>query len=847
MRNASLLYFMDFDGIWVLFSYFDTSIGPTSYKVKPSLEETLQKRINNLMDIDIDNSRFEHSFQAIKTFNHMFYIKSPISRGGNLLCMLTICVEEFSEGSQKIYEKLQKYVDIIKRYPKLYLILTTKNIKKEDLKERQQKLDALIDNLYNEIKDLPGIGYQIVPMMIPGFFEYKSDNNINSFKSWVPFDHELNLFKETIVNLVRSQFKSAYSSWKKIDESLLRKERNKIKYLLMGAFISLKLEKFEPAYQLAESALELSKKSPSLELQIDAIILIIECGAHLGMIMIFETAFRSFDASCGLSNFIVQNYNKFHTLLEEGQELLEECDISNPDIKVRNALLLEFLGKFRILNFKTGMQLSILEESITFLKESYKILKSYPFTLNLIKNRVNLSLAYEILKKYKKTSSLLDDAFKLTSDLPKNLKHHYIAWILQRQGWNYLHTGYIKETMDKFQHSVFEIQKISDERDREILLAKTQMRICYILSFQQADISKVLPYFEASQAILKKYNEEVELTRLYYVIGDVFKAKGKLTKALNYYEKCEELAKKINDQESLGISLARKAKIAAQTLHLDQALEYYHNALLYFKKINHFQFLGITQGEIGAVYQALNEKDNALHFYKLGLDSFRNEGNELESYWILYKLVSLFLHTDFEQAKMYATRLKELKKKTNSDIIAQASRLVEALVLTQNSNPRERLKSIFLLEQIVEEKIIQHHLSHAALMHLCDLLLSETLVTYEEQNVKDLSKYLDKLASISQEFHLSHELIEINILSSKLSLILNNFEESEKFIHQALELAQNLNIYELVTKIHKEIAILNEYEKEQESSDLQNQTLKERLVRLDFENEMKTFIQLFNI
>lgn len=847
MRNASFLYFMDFDGIWVLFSYFDTSIGPTSYKVKPSLDETLQKRINNLMDIDIDNSRFEHSFQVIKTFNHMFYIESPISRGGNLLCMLTICVEEFSEGSQKIYEKLQKYVDIIKRYPKLYLLLTAKNLRKEDLKERQQKLDALIDSLYNEVKDIPGIGYKIVPMMIPGFFRYKNENSINSFKSWVPFENELEFFKEPVLNLVRFQFKSAYSSWKRINESLLIKERNKIKYLLMGSFISLKLEKFETAYQLAESALELSKKTPSLELQIDAILLIIKCGAHLGMIMIFETAFRSFDASCGLSNFILQNYNKFLTLLEEGQKLLEECDISKPDIKVRKALLLEFLGKFRMLGFKTGMQSFKLEEAIALLKESYKILKSYPFNLQLIQNRVNLSLAYEILKKYKKTSDLLDDAFKLISDLPKNLQHYYIAWILQRKGWNYLHTGYIKETMDKFQHSVFEIHKISNERDREILLAKTQMRICYILSFQQADIGKVLPYYKASQAILKKYNEEVELTRLYYVIGDIFKAKGLLTDALNYYEKCEELAKKIKDQESLGISLARKAKIAAQTLHLDQALEYYHKALSYFKKINHFQFLGITQGEIGAVYQALNEKSNALRYYQLGLDSFRNEGNELESYWILYKLVSLLLTTDLDQAKRYASKLKKLGKKTNSDIITQASKLVEALILTQNSNLRERLKSIFLLEQIVEEKIIQHHLSHAALMHLCDLLLSEILVTYDDKSLKDLSKYLDKLASISQEFHLSHELIEIYILSSKLSSILNDFEETEQFIQQALELDQSLKIYELTTKINKEIAIINEYQKEIESSDLQNQTLKERLVRLNFENEMKMFIQLFNI
>jgi tetratricopeptide (TPR) repeat protein len=838
---------MELTGIWVLFSYFDTQIGPVTYMVKPLLKQSLQKRINKLMDIDIDNSKFEYSFQEIKTFNHMFYIESPDSRGRTLLCMLSICLEKETKKKEEIYQKLEKYVGIIKRIPKLYLLLTTKNLEKEELDAMQTNFTTLISNLYDEIKHIPEIGIKVVPMIIPGFFRYKEDTLINTYQNWISFENEIDLFKDLLDYIIRSQFDSAYSSWKEFDEGLIKNEENKIKFFLIGSFLSLKLEEFESAYQLAESALELSKKSEFYELYLDAILLLIECGSHLGIIMIFETALTIFDGSCGLSSFILRNYSKFFTLLEEGLELLEQCDTSRPDIKIRRAIFLMFLGKLKFLIFKTGKELSVVEEAINLLDESYKNLKSSPFTTILIQNRVILSLAYEILQNYQKSTKLLENAFDLTPQIPTNLKQYYIAWILQRQGWNYLHNGFIKETTEKFQHSLFEIQKINNVRDREILLAKTYMRMCYILSFQQVGFKKILTYYETSEKILKKYNEGIELSRLYYVMGDIFKSRGELTKALNYYKRCEELARSIDDKESIGISLTRKARISVQKLHLDQALELYQEALSYFEDINHLQFLGITYGEIGAIYQALGNKQVALKNYKLGLESFGNEGNILESYWILYKLVYLLLNTNFDQARKYANRLLKLRKKTNSDIIYQVSRLVKALILTYNPNPRQRMKSIFLLEQVVEEKIIQHHLSHAALMHLCDLLLKETLTTYDEQNIKDLKKYLNNLASISQEFHLSHELIEIKILSSKIALIQNDIKRASKLIEETKKISQNLNNPRINTKIRKATTRIEDYKKEMENIDFKNLSLKDRLIRVNFEEEMKNFIRLYNI
>jgi hypothetical protein len=189
----------------------------------------------------------------------------------------------------------------------------------------------------------------------------------------------------------------------------------------------------------------------------------------------------------------------------------------------------------------------------------------------------------------------------------------------------------------------------------------------------------------------------------------------------------------------------------------------------------------------------------------------------------------------------------ELQRKTNSGIIFQASRLVKALLLTHNSNPRQRMKAIFLLEQVVEEKVIQHHLSHAALMHLCDLLLKETLITYDEQNIDDLKKYLHNLASISQEFHLSHELIEIKVLSSKIALIQNDMKRASRLIQEAIKISQNLNIPRIDTKIHNATTLIEKYKKEMVDIDFNNLSLKDRLIKVNFEEETKNFIRLYNI
>ncbi|MBD3197012.1 MAG: hypothetical protein GF317_18305 [Candidatus Lokiarchaeota archaeon] len=838
---------MEFSGISVMFSYFDSSIGPVTYISKPMVDEYIQRRINSLMDIDTQNSMFEHSFQKLNSFNYMFSLESPTYRGGSVLCMLSICLEKHPKIPQKVYDLLEKYGKIFQNMSNLDLLLTQGHLQHVDFETIKRNFNTKIGNLYNEIKEIPEIIDEIPVIIIPGFFKCLYEKENKSTKSWISREDELNLFKEPLNKIIEFKYESAYDFWKKINKSLIVKESNEIKRLLLGSFLLLKLRRFDSAYKLAESAYKLSEKSTLPYLTIDAILLLNECASHLGMIMIFETALVDFDASCGLSNFILNSYERFNHLLKNGFELIEDCDDSKPDIKLRQTLLLMSLAKMKILKYKSDIQIINLEEAIEILIGSYEILKDYPFITNLIQNRVTLSLAYEILHDYEKTFAYLEDAFNLTSKVSKNIQYYYTTWILQRQGWNYLHSGYIRETMQKFQHSIFEIQKIIKKKDRELLLAKTQIRLCYVLSFQEGDMNKILDYFKSSEEILKIYNEGVELSRLYYVMGDIFKGKGRISEALNYYEKCEEKAREINNEESIGISLTRKAKISAQKLDLDQSLELYKKALLYFEKINHPQFLGITLGEIGSVYQALGDKEKALKFYKLGLTSFRNEGNELESYWILYKLVSILLDMNYSEAIFYSKKLIELRRKTNSEIVIQASKLVEALILSYNSSSRKRLKSIFLLEQIAEEKIIQHHLSHAVLIHLCEFLLNDMLTAYDNQNVVELAKYLTQLASISQEFHSSYELVYINLLRSKIAIIQSRIEDANKLINQVLSLVQKFDLIDFNKKVNEEISIIQNYNSDIEILNLKSQNLKERLEAVNFVEDMRNFIRLFNI
>lgn len=837
---------MQFRGIWSVFTYFNSIVGPTTFMVEPSLDNTLIKRINSLLDIHTEHSRFDHNFQNINTINGVFSIDSPSSRGGSIDCMLSICLNQLPEDRNELDDILDRYISKFQHLPQFDLLLSG-TLKEEGISESvQTNAIKIFKEFHQDIKKNVKMYTQILPIIIPGFLKIDDSVSDDDWERWIALDDEPELFQDILYFVLQQDFEPAFTLWKSAELQPITESQDKIKFYLLGSFIARHQHDFLLAQKLGEKALERAQTLTSTDLFTDAILNLVDCTAHIGMIMVFETAFNIYDAKCGLSDITLQHYERFTALLQKAQERLETCK-QDPSNSLRQVLISEVFAKLEILYYKKEAKRVKIEEVKERLTNNFQILISFPFILNIIENRMGFSLLHEQLHEYEQATSYSTEALSFVKKLPKKAKASFTAWILQRQGWKYFHEGLLTESLGKYQQSLFEIKNIEPSSFKEIVIAKTEMRIGYILSFQKADSDVIHVHYDKARQIFEKFHEKTELSRLYFILGDLFKKKGNLSEALDYYDKCESLAKEIHDDESLGISLARKAKIAVEILDLNLALYLYQKALPYFEKINHPQFLGITYGEIGGIFQAMDQNEEAIQYYQRGLTAFRKEGNDLETYWILYKLVLLYLELNTSLAQLYAEKIFDLRKKAMGDVVNQAGQIVESLLLSLSSNSRDRLKAIFLLEQIVDEDVIQNQLTHAALIHLCEFLFKEIIQTSDIGLISDLRNYLQRLIAISHEFHVTFELIELSMLYAKLSLIELKIEDAIVLFKDAMNIAQHLNNSELKSKIGKDLAICQDLQKEPVLNMFKAFTLKERIEYIHLHIEIRDFIRKFII
>ncbi len=844
---------MEFSDLSVIFTYFDTTVGPTTFMVKPPIDSENLEQINSLLDIYSEYIHFEYNFHDIHTYNTIFPIDSLNARGGSIDCMLSIWAGDglIQPQEEALFSQLiEKYIKEFQNLPEID-ILFLKNAKENpnfaSIKSAFEKIFLIF---YDEVNSIIIQSNQIIPTFIPGFIQFSGKYSSNDIKSWLGLDNIPKLLQRLLLYICLRKFETAFSEWEKIKEDFPFSDIDRVKYYLIGSYICQKLEKIPLANQFAEKAFEFTKYISDSVLYIDSVLNLIQSAAYTGMIMVFETAFKLFDASLGLSDWILRNFDEYSMCLKLAQcqipQEMESLPHSN-NYLIRKAIIEMMSAKLNLLLGKKDRKEVNFEKIKEQIEKSFDILKDFSFIELLIENRILYSLFYESIEENASAQIIYDEALQISQDLPPVLKAEYTAWINQRKGWNAFHSGNLPQSVDLFNQSLFNLKCIQDLSKMDIFSGKTNMRIGFLLSFQKEDLKKIEKYYLQAKEKFEIHGEKTELARLYYLIGDLYKKKGVLSEALDYYDKCENLAKNNDDEECLAISLARKAKIAVEILDLNLALYLYKKALNLFEKINHPQFLGIIYGEIGGIYHAIDKLDNALHYYEKGLNSFKKEGNELQSYWILYKLVLLFLETDIEKTRFYAEKLFEMRKTAKDDIIIQTAKIVEGLLLSLSGKHRDQMKAVFLLEQVTEESIIDSTITHAALLHLCEFLVTLILTSNDETLILDLRKHLGHLIVISREFHVRYELLELSILYAKISITQFHLDEAAKVLKDSINIAVHLNNQKLKKRVSSELKFLSYMKKEQGYDEFKKLTLGERFKRIHLDKEIRDFIRNFNI
>ncbi len=494
-------------------------------------------------------------------------------------------------------------------------------------------------------------------------------------------------------------------------------------------------------------------------------------------------------------------------LLEKGEyqksfvladELLESCrDTENPLIVVD------------ILRVKaeTAWRSGQLEAGLNAVTEGKALLKA-------IENKQGADQENQI--RQKKGDFLHHEGiiYWYKGDLEAALEHHRQSQAIKEQlgdrkglaasynnlGLVYWSKGDLDQALEYFQRALAINKELGDKRNIAVTL--TNLGNVYT---RAGDLDQALEYQTQSLAIKEELDDKHDIVMSLINLGVVYQLKGDLIEALEYYQQSLVLSEERGIKRDIALVINNLGNIYQLKGDLDQALEYFQRSLEIYQELGSKENTALLLANISEIYRKKGNLKEAQKYYQQSLKIYDAMGNAPLTAIVLLELVWIGLERENPRlVEQSLQRLQQINEQTDNRIINQRYRIATALVLKASKRARDKMKAGEILEQVVEEEVGDHSLTVTAMIHLCDLLLSELKMTGEDElfgKIKNLTKQLLEIA----ERQTSHSLLaETYLLQSKLALIELDMGRAKKLLTTAHHIAQEKGLDKLSSTLENE-------------------------------------------
>ncbi|MFX0124081.1 MAG: tetratricopeptide repeat protein [Candidatus Hodarchaeota archaeon] len=447
-------------------------------------------------------------------------------------------------------------------------------------------------------------------------------------------------------------------------------------------------------------------------------------------------------------------------------------------------------------------------------QESYKVVEKGEQLLNTI-TQPQEKLVREVSLIYNKANILflkgdVEEALKFGLkglDLQQNQigDEYSIAEFFTFLGVIYWNQGQLDRALDQYRQSFTIFGKLKNQRGIGINLS-------YIGSIYQerGNLDLALEYKQNAIHILEEVGDQRNFAITLQNIGEIYTSKGELNLAFEYAQRSLAIFEELGSKHSIAENLFIIGEIFKTKGDLDSALEFYDKSLNLYREMGRPGAFPLAS--MGEIFHAQEKFELALENYKKSLDYFEKIGYELlETKTLYYNLIKLSIDTNaFDQAKEYIKRIKKINEKEDNIVLNQICRVAEALLLKTSKRITNVAKAQKLLQQVAEEEIIVFELTVDAILNLCDLLLTELRTFGNEEVLKEVKTWFNKLLELAQKQQSFSLLAETYLLQSRLALLELDTHQAQALLDEAKTLADENELQQLHTKILDEQFFLHE-------------------------------------
>ncbi|MFX1569111.1 MAG: tetratricopeptide repeat protein [Promethearchaeota archaeon] len=280
--------------------------------------------------------------------------------------------------------------------------------------------------------------------------------------------------------------------------------------------------------------------------------------------------------------------------------------------------------------------------------------------------------------------------------------------------------------------------------------------------------------------------------------------KGRFDLARTYLKKLLLCAKEIRfNHYWIAVYHGFSAILDRNIGELDNSLKYYMKSLKIVKGFKSDFWNASLLNNIGILYYEKGEYDLALEYLERSLLIREKKSKEIEG--VLDSLTNVALEKgDTELAQKYFHQLQNIYNQSTDSEVELLYYYTKALILKRSSRIRDKVKAEELLKKIIKKETLHFDLKINALIHLCDLLLSEYRINNDIEVLNELKYYITQLLTIAENAHSFLVFCETFILQAKLSLLTFNMKAARRFLTQAQKIAEIYGIKRLAIKISHE-------------------------------------------
>lgn len=373
-------------------------------------------------------------------------------------------------------------------------------------------------------------------------------------------------------------------------------------------------------------------------------------------------------------------------------------------------------------------------------------------------------------------------------------------------------------------NSIREIDKQwYSKRIADILLMKA------IIYRSKGELNEAFKLAKECLLIRENLNSKLDLTTVYYILGELNLYKGDSFSGLDCAMKSLKIQEELGNQfgKASDLSLAGTSyfvrgdfeqafkyarlslKISEISTHakiesletlasiyinrgqLDRAIKYRNKINIIAKKENYrAEYISSTYG-MGVIYRIKGEFDIAKDFLTKSLDLSIEFNSSYGIQISLFFLILISLDNNVvDQARNYLKKLEKFSQQTENTVFKDMFLISKALVLKNSGRIRNFTEAEEILRKITEKEIQTPIIYRLALVNLCELYLEELKFTDNIEVLEEIKPLINKLYRTAENQNAYPWLTDTKLLQAKIALIQMDFDKAMQLLTQAQRIAE---------------------------------------------------------